>query len=53
MAVNKKFHRILNFGERHGCTALHKYLGEFVYDLERGTGLPPGHCPIPRVGITN
>ncbi|KAF2890102.1 hypothetical protein ILUMI_16071 [Ignelater luminosus] len=37
----------------HTCTSMHKYFGEFVYDIERAAQLLPGLCPIPQGRYAN
>ncbi|KAF2897822.1 hypothetical protein ILUMI_08352 [Ignelater luminosus] len=44
--IGRRFTHLLNITENKSCTALHKYLGEFFYDLERNAQLIPGICPL-------
>ncbi|KAL3268528.1 hypothetical protein HHI36_007637 [Cryptolaemus montrouzieri] len=29
------------------CNALHNYMGDFGYDMQKAAGLKPGACPLP------
>ncbi|KAF2899436.1 hypothetical protein ILUMI_06745 [Ignelater luminosus] len=42
------YKHIFSFVERNLCVAIHKYMGEFVYEIERSAQLIPGRCPIPK-----
>ncbi|KAF2892333.1 hypothetical protein ILUMI_13840, partial [Ignelater luminosus] len=48
MLVGKDYVYLFSINEKKSCDAMHKYLGEFVYDVERRIGLIPGACPIPK-----
>ncbi|XP_031352610.1 uncharacterized protein LOC116180219 [Photinus pyralis] len=38
--------RLFTVRDKNACAAMHKYIGEFFYALERSGGLTPGVCPI-------
>ncbi|KAF2891781.1 hypothetical protein ILUMI_14392 [Ignelater luminosus] len=48
MLTGKEYLYLFTIRENKTCGALHKYLGEFLYDIERGMGHIPRVCPIPK-----
>ncbi|KAF2889860.1 hypothetical protein ILUMI_16313 [Ignelater luminosus] len=46
--IGKRYFYLFSFVEKDVCKAIHKYLGEFSYEIERSAGLVPGLCPIPQ-----
>ncbi|KAF2894455.1 hypothetical protein ILUMI_11717 [Ignelater luminosus] len=46
--AGKNYVYLFTIRENKACDALHKYLGEFVYAIERAMGLIPRTCPIPK-----
>lgn len=47
-----EFTPIFTFYEEDACTAIQKYLGDMVEDMEKAAGMDPGKCPIPKVWRT-
>lgn len=52
LLAGKNYVPVVAITEKKSCDALHKYLGEFAYDLERKMGILVGACPIAKVNIT-
>ncbi|KAF2895562.1 hypothetical protein ILUMI_10616, partial [Ignelater luminosus] len=46
--TGRQYIHLLFINESKSCLAMHRYMGEFAYDLERRVGLIPGACPIPK-----
>ncbi|KAF2893515.1 hypothetical protein ILUMI_12661, partial [Ignelater luminosus] len=46
--VGKDYVYVFTVRENKACDAIHKYLGEFLYTIERGVGIIPRTCPIPK-----
>ncbi|KAF2881987.1 hypothetical protein ILUMI_24190, partial [Ignelater luminosus] len=51
--AGKDYVYLFTIRENKACDALHKYLGEFVYTIERAIGLIPRACPIPKILLQN
>ncbi|KAF2899435.1 hypothetical protein ILUMI_06744 [Ignelater luminosus] len=43
-----KYRHLFSINEKNLCQALHKYMGELMYEIERNAGMPPRVCPIPK-----
>ncbi|KAF2901792.1 hypothetical protein ILUMI_04388, partial [Ignelater luminosus] len=39
---------VFEIKEKKACDSIHKYMGEFVYDIEAAAGLIRKMCPIPK-----
>lgn len=46
-----KYKHLFSITEKNLCLALHKYMGELMYEIERNVGMSPGVCPIPKVNF--
>ncbi|KAF2899007.1 hypothetical protein ILUMI_07168, partial [Ignelater luminosus] len=49
----KDYVYLFSVRENKACDAMHKYLGEFIYTVERAVGLIPRACPIPKILLQN
>ncbi|KAF2897823.1 hypothetical protein ILUMI_08353, partial [Ignelater luminosus] len=51
MITGRNSVHLFDINEKKSCDALHKYMGEFIYEFERNDGLIPGMCPIPKIEV--